>query len=112
MLPHGWNTRAALPHCLVAGLGNILYFGLQITDIEVIVSGNRNQKKKRQQQYAQRPLIASRRKDELTRLLVDMGVQYAPTLGINKAAELLREKNVPEDVIQRVLHRPPKPYKE
>jgi hypothetical protein len=45
-------------------------------------------------------------------MLVDMGIHYASTLGINKAAELLREKNVPEEVIQRVLHRPQKPYKD
>ncbi len=45
-------------------------------------------------------------------MLVDMGIQYASTLGVNKAAELLRGKNVPETVIQRVLHRPQKQFKD
>lgn len=74
--------------------------------------GNRSRKKKRQQQYQQRPRLVSRRKDILTRMLVDMGIHYVSTLGVSKTAELLREKNVPEHVIQRVLHRPPKPVKE
>jgi hypothetical protein len=43
-----------------------------------------------------------------TRLLVDIGIQYASTLGVSKTAEFLREKNVPEAVIERVLHRPHK----
>ncbi|HEY8101434.1 MAG TPA: hypothetical protein VIF82_11830 [Burkholderiaceae bacterium] len=43
-----------------------------------------------------------------TRMLVDIGIQYAPTLGVSKTAEFLREKNVPEAVIERVLHRPQK----
>jgi hypothetical protein len=45
-------------------------------------------------------------------MLVDMGIHYVTTLGVSKTAELLREKNVPEHVIQRVLHRPPKVSKE
>jgi hypothetical protein len=44
----------------------------------------------------------------LTRMLVDVGISYSPTLGVSKTAEFLREKNVPETVIVRVLHRPPK----
>jgi hypothetical protein len=76
------------------------------------VPGNRSQKKKRQQQYQSQPHVASRRKDVLTRMLVDMGIEYASTLGVNKAAKLLRGKNVPETVIQRVLHRPQKQFKD
>lgn len=72
------------------------------------MSGNRSRKKKCQQQYQAQPRIESRRKDMATRMLVDIGIQYAPTLGVRKTAEFLREKNVPETVIERVLHRPQK----
>ena len=41
-------------------------------------------------------------------MLVDLGTHYASMLGVSKAAEFLREKNVPQEVIERVLHRPPK----
>ncbi|MGZ3252988.1 MAG: hypothetical protein ACXU7D_01610 [Burkholderiaceae bacterium] len=41
-------------------------------------------------------------------MLVDIGIQYASTLGVSKTAEFLRSKNVPETVIERVLHRPQK----
>jgi hypothetical protein len=46
-----------------------------------------------------------------TRMLVDIGIQYAATLGVSKTAEFLRTKNVPESVIERVLHRPQKQHK-
>ncbi len=69
---------------------------------------NTNRNKKRQQQYTHQPRIMSRRKDEITRMLVDLGTHYASMLGVSKAAEFLREKNVPQEVIERVLHRPPK----
>lgn len=46
----------------------------------------------------------------ITRMLVDVGISYSPTLGVSKTAEFLREKNVPEAVIVRVLHRPPKQH--
>ena len=39
----------------------------------------------------------------ITRMLVDIGVYYAPTLGNFKASEFLREKEVPEHVIARVM---------
>lgn len=70
--------------------------------------GNRSQKKKRQQQYQNRPHLVSRRKDVLTQMLVDVGIQYASTLGVGKTAEFLREKDVPAEVIERVLHYPQK----
>ncbi|MGZ3158817.1 MAG: hypothetical protein ACXU7H_07025 [Burkholderiaceae bacterium] len=70
--------------------------------------GNRSRKKKCQQQYQDRPSLESRRKDLATRMLVDIGIQYASTLGVSKTAEFLRSKNVPETVIERVLHRPQK----
>jgi hypothetical protein len=76
------------------------------------VPGNRSRKKKRLQQYKDQPQLSSRRKDVITRMLVDMGVQYASTLGVARTAEFLREKNVRDDIIERVLHRPQKPYKE
>jgi hypothetical protein len=39
----------------------------------------------------------------LTRLLVEIGISYAETLGYEKAAEFLRERDVPESVISRVI---------
>jgi hypothetical protein len=39
----------------------------------------------------------------ITRMLVDIGLFYAPTLGNAKASEFLREKAVPEHVIVRVM---------
>jgi hypothetical protein len=39
----------------------------------------------------------------LTRLLVELGISYADTLGHEKAAQFLRERNVPENVITRVI---------
>jgi hypothetical protein len=72
------------------------------------VPGNRSRKRKYQEQFQDRPSPSSRRKDLATRMLVDIGIQYASTLGMSKTAEFLREKNVPESVIERVLHRPQK----
>ncbi len=56
-------------------------------------------KRKRLFKY-RRPL---RRRDMLTRLLVEIGISYADTLGYEKAAEFLRERDVPESVISRVI---------
>ncbi len=56
-------------------------------------------KRKRLFKY-KRPL---RRRDMLTRLLVEVGISYAETLGYDKAVEFLRERNVPESVIARVI---------
>ncbi|MFA9274230.1 MAG: hypothetical protein ACEQSE_05085 [Candidatus Aquirickettsiella gammari] len=47
-----------------------------------------------------RPL---RRRDMLTRMLVDLGMTYAESFGGLKAISFLREKNVPEPVIARVI---------
>ncbi len=47
-----------------------------------------------------RPL---RRRDMLTRMLVDLGMTYAESFGGLKAIAFLREKNVPEPVIARVI---------
>jgi hypothetical protein len=47
-----------------------------------------------------RPL---RRRDMLTRMLVDIAINYAGSLGIEKAAAFLRERKVPESVIARVI---------
>jgi hypothetical protein len=43
------------------------------------------------------------RKDMITRMLVDIGIFYAPSLGNAKASDFLRQKDVPEHVIVRVL---------
>ena len=40
----------------------------------------------------------------ITRMLVDIGIFYAPTLGNVSASEFLRQKEVPEHVIVRVMH--------
>jgi hypothetical protein len=61
------------------------------------VPGSRKHKKKLK---SRRPL---RRRDVITRMLVDIGIFYAPSLGEGKASEFLREKNVPEHVIARVI---------
>lgn len=61
------------------------------------MSGCRKQKKK--YKFSQ-PL---RRRDMMTRMLVDIGIIYADTLGADKTSLFLRVKNVPETVIQRVL---------
>lgn len=47
-----------------------------------------------------RPL---RRRDMLTRMLVELGITYAESFGGLKAISFLREKNVPEPVITRVI---------
>lgn len=44
-----------------------------------------------------------RRRDLLTRMLVDLGMTYAESFGGLKAIAFLREKNVPEMVITRVI---------
>lgn len=44
-----------------------------------------------------------RRRDLLTRMLVEVGISYAESLGGEKAREFLRERNVPEHVIVRVI---------
>ncbi|GGX09787.1 MULTISPECIES: hypothetical protein [Undibacterium] len=44
-----------------------------------------------------------RRRDLLTRMLVDLGMTYAESFGGLKAIAFLREKNVPEPVITRVI---------
>lgn len=61
------------------------------------MSGSRKRKKKLKHQL---PL---KRRDMITRMLVDIGVYYAPTLGNFKASEFLREKEVPEYIIARVM---------
>ncbi|MDE2427309.1 MAG: hypothetical protein KGM99_01180 [Burkholderiales bacterium] len=47
-----------------------------------------------------------RRRDIVTRMLVDLGVQYLDSLGLHKASEFLRRQNVPDNVIVRVLQFP------
>lgn len=57
--------------------------------------------RKRKRLYKfRRPL---RRRDMITRLLVEIGISYAESLGTARAAEFLRERNVPEGVIARVI---------
>ena len=61
------------------------------------MSGSRKHKKKLKRL---RPL---QRTDMITRMLVDIGLFYAPTLGNSKASDFLRQKEVPEHVIVRVI---------
>ncbi len=44
-----------------------------------------------------------RRRDLITRMVVDLGISYVESLGTEKAAEFLRERQVPETVIERVI---------
>jgi hypothetical protein len=44
-----------------------------------------------------------RRRDIVTRMLVDLATFYAESFGALKAIAFLREKNVPEPVIARVI---------
>ncbi|MFC0351269.1 hypothetical protein [Undibacterium danionis] len=44
-----------------------------------------------------------RRRDFVTRMLVDLGMFYAESFGAIKAISFLREKNVPDPVIARVI---------
>ena len=62
------------------------------------MSGSRKHKRKLKRL---RPL---KRRDMITRMWVDIGLFYAPTLGNCKASDFLREKDVPEHVIIRVIH--------
>ncbi|MBI3714145.1 MAG: hypothetical protein HY253_14455 [Burkholderiales bacterium] len=57
--------------------------------------------RKRKRLYKYR--LPLRRRDLLTRMLVEVGISYAASLGGEKAREFLREKNVPEHVIVRVI---------
>ncbi len=61
------------------------------------MSGSRKHKKKLKR------MLPLKRKDVITRMLVDIGLFYAPTLGNPKAADFLRVKEVPEHVIVRVM---------
>ena len=57
--------------------------------------------RKRKQLYKfKRPF---RRRDFLTRMLVDLGISYTESLGEQAAADFLRSRNVPEHVITRVI---------
>ncbi|MFZ6692138.1 hypothetical protein [Undibacterium sp. SXout20W] len=47
-----------------------------------------------------------RRRDLVTRFLVDIGINYQQVLGQIRAMEFLRQQNVPESVIQPVLLTP------
>jgi hypothetical protein len=44
-----------------------------------------------------------RRRDIITRMLVEIGISYTSTLGDVKTSEFLRQKDVPEHVIVRVI---------
>ena len=61
------------------------------------MSGCRKQKKKYKFRHPRR------RRDMVTRMLVDLGIYYSPSLGLELASEFLRKKNVPEGVIHRVI---------
>ncbi|TXI91342.1 MAG: hypothetical protein E6Q34_07370 [Burkholderiaceae bacterium] len=57
-------------------------------------------RKRKQLNKFKRPL---RRRDVVTRMLVDLGISYTESLGSEAAAEFLRTRDVPEHVIQRVI---------
>lgn len=44
-----------------------------------------------------------RRRDLMRRLLVDIGISYAESLGKSITTEFLRQREIPDAVIQRVL---------
>ena len=60
--------------------------------------------RRRKQLYHRK--LSLRRKDIRTRFVVDLGILYLPTLGIQKTRELLRSQLVLDSVINRVLHHP------
>ncbi|MFZ6744762.1 hypothetical protein ACO0LC_16190 [Undibacterium sp. JH2W] len=47
-----------------------------------------------------------RRRDVLTRFMVDLGIHYLEVMGLVKAMHFLRRHHVPDTVIARVLHSP------
>lgn len=55
------------------------------------------------QRKRNRPL---RRRDVLTRFMVDLGIRYLEILGLDKAMSFLRKHHVPDAVINRVLNFP------
>lgn len=60
------------------------------------MSGCRKHKKKHKFKFP-------RRRDALTRMVVDIGISYVESLGPFAASDFLRTKNVPENVIHRVI---------
>lgn len=63
------------------------------------MAGNRHRKQQQKRQHF------LRRRDRITRMLVDLGLHYLSILGVTKAHEFMRQQNVPEHVITRVLKR-------
>lgn len=61
------------------------------------MSGCRKQKKKYKFHHPRR------RRDLVARMLVDIGIVYSSSLGLELASEFLRTRNVPDAVIQRVI---------
>lgn len=61
--------------------------------------GNRRRKSQRKHKQL------LRRRDQITRMLVDLGIHYLSILGVTKASDFLRQQQVPETVIQRVLQK-------
>lgn len=50
--------------------------------------------------------LSHRRRDDITRLVVDLGINYLSTLGLEKATQFLRDHDVPETVTARVFSSP------
>jgi hypothetical protein len=65
-----------------------------------IMAGCRRRKMQRKQN------LLLRRRDVLTRFMVDLGIHYMEILGLDKAINFLRRHHVPEPVITRVLSFP------
>jgi hypothetical protein len=57
----------------------------------------------RKRKYLNKYRCQLRRRDLVTRMLVDLGMFYAESFGAIKAVSFLRQKNVPEPVIARVI---------
>jgi len=57
----------------------------------------------RKRKYLNKYRCQLRRRDLVTRMLVDLGMFYAESFGAIKAISFLRQKNVPEPVIARVI---------
>ena len=60
--------------------------------------------RRRKMQRKQNLLL--RRRDVLTRFMVDLGIHYMEILGLDKAISFLRRHHVPDPVITRVLRFP------
>ena len=57
----------------------------------------------RRRKIQRKHTLPLRRRDVLTRFMVDLGIHYLEVLGLDKARHFLRKHHVPDTVIQRVI---------